>query len=158
MNEIPSIPVKFWSRAQPPISAILVDDMHALMTLDTFKQLAEYSITNPSGAYPGRMWRRYDGVGDMDFRRAGGQPEWLLGWYGFCRKPECPGCENVSTNFRKIIIADIRCGLPPLKLDEWIDRFGRQRLESEHLEVTECDPRTCADSICRGWRTRKAAE
>lgn len=72
MTEIPPItdPMgKYWD--QPPVSDILVDDTHALMTFLTWKRLAEYSSTLPTGTYTGKMWKAF---------RTGGN--WFLCWYG----------------------------------------------------------------------------
>lgn len=65
---------------QPAIEQISLDDTHALMNESTFQQLSDYSSSYPSGVYPGKMWRRHDGLFDRscpaDRRR------WLLCWYG----------------------------------------------------------------------------
>ena len=83
---------------QPPAHSILLDDTHAVMTEQTFCQLAEYSGSTPSGVYPGKMWRRHDGLFD---RRC--KPEdrrWLLCWFG-----EVPDNPKVcSNNFRVILV------------------------------------------------------
>lgn len=90
----------YWD--QPARSEILVDDTHAVMTTATFRKLAEYSATNPSGVYPGKMWRRHNGAHDLDFLRRGGKPEWLLCWYGYSSK----GPDFCSTNYRTILLSD----------------------------------------------------
>lgn len=76
-HEIPPItdPLgRYWE--QPSRDAILVDETHAAMAPRTFDQLSNYSATNPSGVYPGKMWRRQlMGV-------------WLLCWYGECGNPD----------------------------------------------------------------------
>lgn len=63
----------YWQ--QPPLSDLLVDETHAVMTERTLQALAEYSATIPTGVYPGKMWRRaiYSG------KTVTG---WLLCWYG----------------------------------------------------------------------------
>lgn len=87
---------------QPRPGEILVDETHALMTRDAFEQLAEYSSTRPSGVYPGKMWKRHDGIYDHAYLAAGGKPEWLLCWYGESEKG--PGwCSN---HHRKILLVD----------------------------------------------------
>ncbi|WGG51792.1 hypothetical protein [Rugamonas sp. DEMB1] len=83
---------------QPPTSAILLDNTHAVMTEATFQQLAEYSYSFPSGVYPGKMWRRYDGL--FDQRCAITDLQWLLMWFGECDDPT--KCTN---NSRRILIA-----------------------------------------------------
>jgi len=84
---------------QPSTDFIVIDDTHALMSKHTFEELAEYSCTNPSGVYHGKMWRRHDGSHDQAFLARGGIPEWYLCWYGFDPDPKF-----VSNNYRKIIL------------------------------------------------------
>lgn len=69
--EIPQItdPLgRYWE--QPSRDGILVDDKHALMDYRTFEKLLDYSSSQPTGVYPGKMWRS---------RRRDG---WVLCWYG----------------------------------------------------------------------------
>jgi hypothetical protein len=87
---------------QPSTSRILLDDTHALMTKDVFEELKEYSATNPTGAYEGKMWKRHDGSFDREFLARGGKPKWLLCWFGFSTK----GPDWVSTFYREILIVD----------------------------------------------------
>jgi len=70
---------RYWN--QPPTSAILIDDTHALMEQKTLEDLAEYSATIPTGVYPGKMWKRHDGIFDKVFLVRGGTAVWLLMWY-----------------------------------------------------------------------------
>ncbi len=98
-NLIPSITEPMGAHwRQPPLSAILIDDKHAVMTASSFGMLAEYSATRPSGVYPGKMWKRHDGLFDALCR-----PEdrrWLLCWFG-----EVPGKpELCSNNHREILV------------------------------------------------------
>lgn len=65
---------------QPKVSDIVVDDTHAIMTEDTFEALAEYSASCPSGVYPGKMWRRHDGLFDRKCKVE--DRKWLLCWFG----------------------------------------------------------------------------
>lgn len=88
---------------QPAASEILIDDTHAVMTLSTFVQLKEYSASNPTGAYEGKMWKRHNGAHDYDFIRRGGKPEWMLCWYGVSSK----GPDFVSNNYRLILLSDV---------------------------------------------------
>jgi hypothetical protein len=102
-NIIPSITDPLGSSwEQPAISQILIDDTHALMNTSTFKSLKEYSASNPSGVYEGKMWKRHDGAHDFDFLKRGGKPKWLLCWYGY----SLIGPGYVSNNFRIILLAD----------------------------------------------------
>jgi hypothetical protein len=97
-NTIPPItdPLgKYWN--QPKSDLILIDDTHAVMSESTFKQLAEYSSSIPSGAYPGKMWKRYNGAHDEKC-----PPEnryWMLFWYGEHADPKL-----VSINHRIILV------------------------------------------------------
>ena len=91
---------RYWD--QPSTAEILIDDTHALMTLATFDELAEYSASNPSGAYEGKMWKRNDGSFDRQFIANGGVPTWFLCWYG--ESQIGPG--YVSNNHRKILLVD----------------------------------------------------
>lgn len=85
---------------QPPREEILIDDTHAIMSASAFKALHEYSASMPSGVYPGKMWKRHNGIYDADFLRRGGAPEWKLGWYGLSEKGE----GFCSIHFRTILI------------------------------------------------------
>jgi hypothetical protein len=89
-----------WHWRQPERDRILLDDTHALMTSATFEELSEYSTTIPSGVYPGKMWRRHDGIFDQTRRRNGLPGVWLLAWFGEVVEGRCP------INFREILLAD----------------------------------------------------
>jgi len=87
-NVIPKIthPLgKEWG--QPDMSNVLIDDTHAIMDKVTFIKLAEYSYTQPTGCYEGKVWKC---VRD-------GQA-WLF-WFGFSDKPSM-----CSTNCREILV------------------------------------------------------
>jgi hypothetical protein len=71
----------YWK--QPPTDSILLDDTHALMDVETFKNLSNYECSIPSGVYEGKMWRR-----GMD-----------LIWFGPSADPD-----KCSINVRGIII------------------------------------------------------
>lgn len=100
MNAIPDITDPLGrSWRQPSRSVIELDDTHALMTQATFEDLAEYSSSQPTGVYEGKMWKRHDGLYDRRCR-----PEdrrWLLCWYDVSEK----GPDYCSTQFREILIA-----------------------------------------------------
>ncbi|RYF12751.1 MAG: hypothetical protein EOO77_16945 [Oxalobacteraceae bacterium] len=51
-----------------------------------FDKLRTYSCSLPTGTTPGKMWRRLDGDHDLDFKRRGGVPLWMVGQYD----PDCP--------------------------------------------------------------------
>ena len=87
ITEIPPItdPLgRYWE--QPDRDNILIDDQHALMTREDFKQLHNYSASIPSGVYVGKMWKR-------KFR-----DKWYLSWYGPHDDPD-----RCSINHREII-------------------------------------------------------
>lgn len=80
---------------QPKREDITIDDTSALMSEKSFKMLHEYSTSQPSGVYEGKMWKAHwyeliDGKKVWD---------WYLCWYGLSTKPG-----SVSNNSRKIII------------------------------------------------------
>lgn len=84
---------------QPNRANIVIDDEHALLTKADFAMLPEYSGTIPSGVYPGKMWRRLDGL--FDSAVGPSDRKWLLCWFGFgIDKGRC------SINFREVLIAD----------------------------------------------------
>ena len=59
MNDIPVMtdPLgRYWE--QPSRDAILTDAVYAVMTMATWKSLCNYETSIPTGAYPGKMWRR----------------------------------------------------------------------------------------------------
>lgn len=86
-NNIPPItdPMgKHWK--QPPTGSIGVTDTQAHMSRATFDQLAEYSASNPTGVYDGKMWRRHDGA--FDRKCPPENRKWLLCWYGPATEPK----------------------------------------------------------------------
>lgn len=56
---------------QPDHSAWLFDDTHVVLPAADFEQLANYSWTNPSGLYPGKVWRGW-------CQNING---WVVAWY-----------------------------------------------------------------------------
>src|SRR5438105_4578790 len=90
---------EYWE--QPNREDILIDDKTVVMTKATFEKLHEYSATNPSGAYEGKMWRRHDGAFDREFKARGGKPTWMLCWFDKSDKPD-----HVSTKYRNIVLSD----------------------------------------------------
>lgn len=64
ITEIPIMTHKlsrYWD--QPPTEQIAIDDIYAMMTQETLDNLAEYSMSTPTGTYQGKMWKtiRSDG-------------------------------------------------------------------------------------------------
>lgn len=106
MTEIPLMtdPLgRYWE--QPLVKDILVDDTHAIMTTKTFEELADYTYTNPSGVYPGKMWK-----GRMVLCNTKTCPityyysnnRWELRWWGISDKGE----NFCSNNQREILLID----------------------------------------------------
>ena len=91
---------RYWE--QPRRQDIEIDDEHAIMTRATFDALHEYSCSAPSGVYPGKMWRRHNGIHDRVFLSRGGKPEWCLCWFG----PSPRGADYCQTNTRRILLSD----------------------------------------------------
>jgi hypothetical protein len=90
---------KYWD--QPSTENILLDDTHALMDQKTFEELNDYSCSNPTGAYEGKMWKRFDGSYDVAYLAKGNKPVWMLCWFG----ASTIGPGYVSNNYRVILIA-----------------------------------------------------
>lgn len=74
-----------WS--QPDRKTILIDDTHAVMEREIFKELLEYSYSLPTGVYPGKIFK-------------GRRNEiWNLIWFG-----ECKNITKCSIHNREIIL------------------------------------------------------
>ncbi len=74
---------------QPDRTEIKIEDDTATMSQHTFDGLPEYSTTQPTGAYEGKMWKSHvRGV-------------WYLRWFGPAEDPDM-----VSTNTRHIQIEE----------------------------------------------------
>lgn len=78
---------KYWK--QPKASDILIDDNNALMSNSSFEDLPIYSESQPTGVYPGKMWKWLN------------RGKWWIAWFGYSEK----GPDHCSNNYRKIIIA-----------------------------------------------------
>ena len=76
---------------QPNLDAIQMDDEIAYMRESTFKSLKDYSYSQPSGVYEGKMWRCNSFVNDRQYR------SWLLKWFDFSADPNM-----CSTKWREI--------------------------------------------------------
>lgn len=72
---------RYWK--QPKVSDIEIDNNHALMEEETLDQLMEYSCSQPTGVYVGKMWKSktYDG-------------RWILRWFGYGESEDY--CSNRS--------------------------------------------------------------
>ena len=90
INEIPAMehPLsRHWD--QPSRKVIIVDKNWAIMSSETLDKLNEYSCSNPSGVYAGKMWKR---------RCTNG---WQLCWFG---ESDVPG--EVLIHRRMVIVED----------------------------------------------------
>ena len=88
---IPDLQCPYSSPPQQPVNRdVLVDDTHALMARADFDLLLEYSMSIPTGAYEGKMWKAY------------GVDRWYLRWYQACK--EDPGMLDIMT--REMIIIE----------------------------------------------------
>jgi len=77
---------------QPHRRFIELDDTHALMSEQTFKGLAEYSTSIPTGVYDGKMWKGF----------ANG--EWYLVWFAPDKDPDKARIEKRKILMLLIII------------------------------------------------------
>lgn len=82
---------KHWQ--QPKTSDIVMDDKFAYMSENTFKKLLNYSGSQPSGVYPGKMWRCY----------ASGEDIHTLCWFSTDPVNPLRFCKN---NYRQIVIME----------------------------------------------------
>lgn len=84
---------------QPKTSLIKIDNEYASMPQSTFKALLEYSSSQPSGVYEGKMWKShrilYKGVNGHKTRIN----HWRLHWFGYS-----VNINMCSNNSREIII------------------------------------------------------
>jgi hypothetical protein len=78
---------KYWN--QPRRENIDLDDEIAIMSECDFNRLSEYNWSKPTGAYLGKMWKRF-----FDLEK-----DWFLFWYG---NSDIEG--YVRVNSRKIVI------------------------------------------------------
>ncbi len=89
LNAIPVItnPLgKYWK--QPEVEQIELDDTHALMSKEIFDELLEYSCSQPTGVYEGKMWKSKTIDG------------WILRW--FAEDPR--DNENYCSNNSRLIL------------------------------------------------------
>jgi hypothetical protein len=82
---------------QPPRDLILLNEDTAVMARATWERLAEYSCSNPSGVYDGKMWRQHSGA--RDYRAKEITP--YLCWYG---PSDLPG--SCSINYRRVFLLE----------------------------------------------------
>ena len=88
---------RYWD--QPDRSEIEVDDSHAMMSQETLDKLSDYSLSIPTGAYEGKMWKSHKAVrrnGDGWSHGDG----WLLRWFA----PSTVDLEKVRVVTREILI------------------------------------------------------
>lgn len=76
---------------QPDRSLITIDDTHALVPAKVWDDLVEYSATNPTGAYEGKIWKRIQGWEGTKY----------ICWYGFSYNGNP---DHVSINCRVALV------------------------------------------------------
>jgi hypothetical protein len=82
---------KHWD--QPKLSEIKISDNEALMSVETFKKLADYSSSRPTGVYHGKMWKGEYWTDDKK------ELAYYLRWFGISDQPSM--CSN---HYRLIIL------------------------------------------------------
>lgn len=65
---------KYWE--QPKTENIKLCDSHVHISQSDFEKLKNYSMSNPSGVYEGKMWKRFS------------NGSWVLCWYQQCVPPK----------------------------------------------------------------------
>ena len=79
---------------QPNPASMRITEESAMMDLETFEALSDYSCSQPSGVYEGKMWRsaaNYSKQEDTD--------KWYLRWYDVSTDTN-----KCSTEQREIVI------------------------------------------------------
>lgn len=70
----------------PKREDIVIDELYAYMTEITFNKLKEYSTSNPSGVYLGKMWKSRINIskewGRIEWLKENSEDVWHLCWYG----------------------------------------------------------------------------
>ena len=79
---------QYWD--QPSSFNIGISDSHAAMDQQTLRDLPDYSYSQPTGCYPGKMWKSFSEH----------EKVWYLHWYGYSEK----GSTYCSVNSRQIIL------------------------------------------------------
>lgn len=65
-------------------------------------------------------------------------------------------CSDIQSRYLNLKPKKKSPELHPLTREQWIHRYGGQELlDREGFDVVPCDPETCYDSICHGWRVVK---
>lgn len=86
---------------QPSRFDIEIDETHALMSQATFDALPNYTHSQPTGVYSGKMWKWHCEGGNRMCRCQPGQPAYLR-WFG--SEFEKNGQKFVSNHSRIILI------------------------------------------------------
>lgn len=88
---------------QPALHEFRMDADAAYMSLTTLERLLEYSCSQPSGVYPGKMWR----IDRWAYSRAkypDPKDRHVLAWYGNSDSEPDKYCSN---HYRRIVIIEI---------------------------------------------------
>lgn len=83
---------KGWGQ-QPNPKNVLIDEKYALMSRADFDLLRDYTASQPTGVYEGKMWK-------IQARRTKDDPYiWFLRWFDVCSDPN-----KCAVKTREIII------------------------------------------------------
>lgn len=80
---------------QPSRQEIAISSLKARMSAATMKKLPDYSCSQPSGVYPGKMWRS----SNVYYKELDAPVIWWLRWFGEHEDPAL--CSNHS---REIVL------------------------------------------------------
>lgn len=85
---------RYWE--QPALDEISFSLLFAWMTKETFDKLATYQVTQPTGVYPGKMWKMQATIkSGKNTKRA----EWVLCYFDHCDQLSRRGEEMCSTKW-----------------------------------------------------------
>lgn len=112
------------------------------MTLETARALPEYSVTNPTGVTPGKMWRRHNGAYDQAFIRDDGVPRWVI-----CRYENAPPLEERGPTGEITVTPMCKVGMYRLVVRRPMNRQC-PTCKSKGFEVSVLGPTRC--TFCDG--------
>ncbi len=104
---------------QPELIEILIDDDFATMNKNSFDKLGDYSRSQPSAVYEGKMWKSSDD-----------KITWHLHWWGFSDDPD-----KCSGNVREIKIIEGEVIQPKKALPESI-QYLADAIEKKGLKMS----------------------
>lgn len=96
---------RYW--LQPKREEIEVDATHAVMSRSAFAKLSDYSRSQPSGVYSGKMWKRLaERSQHLPCGEAVEAGAWLLCWYGLPYPEGHQYHGSVKNEYRIILLVD----------------------------------------------------